>query len=226
MSLFQYFNSNVGLPINKWVHYIPIYERYFAPFRDRRALFLEIGAGQGGSSRMWKHYFGPLVQIVSIDVREECSAFQDEQVSVRIGDQSDPLFLQRLIDEFGPPDVVLDDGSHQMDHVNAAFSFLYPRLSRDAVYMVEDMHTSYWPAWGGGLKRSGTFIERMKDMIDELHGENPHNAEHGAMEMPSSEISRLTRGIHFYDSIVVVEKGNFVSKIAKSIPLIEGRTIW
>ncbi len=153
MSLNQYFWTNTGRPINKWVHYLPLYERYFAPFRDRAILFIEIGAGQGGSSQMWKHYFGPAARIVSLDIRPECLDFQDEQVQVRIGDQSDPAFLQGLIHEFGAPDVVLDDGSHLMPHVTASFEFLYPRMAREALYMVEDLHTAYWPDYGGGLRR-------------------------------------------------------------------------
>lgn len=149
MSLTQYFHTNVGLPINKWAHYLPLYERYFSSYRNRSVLFLEIGTGQGGSSRMWQHYFGPSAQIVTMDIREECRRFENEQIKVRIGDQSDPAFLQSVVDEFGQPDIVLDDGSHIMQHVKATFQYLFPRMNREALYFVEDMHTAYWPAYGG-----------------------------------------------------------------------------
>lgn len=226
MSLNQYFWTNQGRPINKWLHYLPVYERYFAPFRDRRIVFLEIGAGQGGSSQMWKHYFGPAAQIVSVDIRPECKEFEDEQVAIRIGDQSDAAFLQSLIDEFGVPDVLLDDGSHKMEHVNATFDYVYPRMPREALYMVEDLHTAYWPAWGGGLRKPGTFIERMKNLIDELHADNPHNSSQADQPLPRSDIARATRSVHFYDSIVVLEKGATLVKQARSIPFIPGQTIW
>ena len=226
MSLNQYFWTNQGLPINKWVHYLPIYERYFASFRNRCVMFLEIGTGQGGSSQMWKHYLGPAARIVSIDVREECRQFEDEQVAVRIGDQSDPAFLQSLIDEFGAPDMVLDDGSHVTAHVNATFDYLYPRMPRDALYLVEDTHTAYWPDYGGGLGNPATFIERMKGIVDELHAGNPHNKAKIGQDLPRSDIARLTRAIHFYDSMVVVEKGAFLAKQSRSIPFIAGQTIW
>ena len=226
MSLTQYFRTNAGRPIHKWAHYLPVYERHFARFRDRSIFFLEIGSGQGGSSQMWKNYFGPLATIVTVDIRPECLAFEDEQVRVRIGDQADPHFLGSLVDEFGCPDVVLDDGSHIMEHVKATFNYIYPRCNREAVYLVEDMHTAYWPAWGGGLRKPGTFIEEMKNLIDELSAENPHNAEQGAGDMPSSEVGRCTRSIAFYDSIVVLEKGPFLNKASMSIPFVEGQTIW
>ena len=45
-------------------------------------------------------------------------------------------------------------------------------------------------------------------------------------DMPTSEIARMTRGVHFYDSMVVLEKGPFVVKQGRSIPFVEGQTIW
>ena len=175
---------------------------------------------------MWKHYFGPKAKIVTVDVRPECKEFEDDQITVRIGDQSDGVFLDSLIDDFGAPDILLDDGSHVMEHVKATFKTIYPRMARNALYMVEDLHTAYWPAWGGGLRQAGTFIEDMKDMIDELHAENPYHSTQGAGEMPSSQASKLTRSITFYDGVVVLEKGPFVTKASHSIPFIEGATIW
>jgi hypothetical protein len=226
MSLNDYFWTNTGRPINKWTYYLPIYERVFAPFRNRCIVFLEIGTGQGGSSQMWKHYFGPAARIVSIDVREECRAFSDEQVSVRIGDQSDPAFLQSLIDEFGAPDVVLDDGSHHADHVGPTFEYLYPRMPREALYVIEDTHTSYWPGWGGGLGKPTTIIERMKGLIDALHADNPFNPAQAQPPVPSDPLAKLTRSVQFYDSVVILEKGPFVVKTSRSIPEIPGQKVW
>lgn len=226
MSLTQYFYTNTGLPINKWAHYLPLYERYFHPYRNKSCLFIEIGTGQGGSSRMWQHYLGPLAQIVTLDIREECRAFEAGQIKVRIGDQADEVFLRGLLDEFGPPDIVLDDGSHIMEHVNATFQYLFPRMNREAVYFVEDLHTAYWPAYGGALRQAGTFIEKMKELVDEINSGNPHHQNMGAGQMPQSDISRMVRGISFHESVVVVEKGPFVDKAERSIPHVSGKTIW
>lgn len=226
MSLNQYFWTNRGEPINKWLHYLPIYERYFARYRDRRILFLEIGTGNGGSAQMWKHYFGPAAQIVSVDVREECRAFADEQVAIRIGSQADPAFLQAIVDEFGAPDIVLDDGSHVAGDINATFDVLYPQMPREALYLVEDTHTAYWPNWGGGLGVPTTFIERMKRLVDELHAGNPYHKRQIGGDLPTSEIGRLTRAVHFYDSMVVVEKGAFIAKTSRSIPEVPGGKVW
>lgn len=169
---------------------------------------------------MWKHYFGPAARIVTIDLRPECKEFEDEQVSVRIGDQSDVSFLSGLLDEFGAPDIVLDDGSHQMLHVGSTFDYLYPRMAREAVYLVEDLHTAYWPEYQGGFRKPGTFIERVKTLIDEMH------ARHTRGEMEETEFGRLTRAIHLYDSIVVFDKGQFISKVDRSVPWVDENVKW
>lgn len=175
---------------------------------------------------MWRNYFGPAALIVTIDIRPECKAFEDEQISVRIGSQADSNFLQELVEEFGHFDLVVDDGSHQMEHVKKSFNFIFPRMARDAVYLIEDTHTAYWDAYGGGLHRPGTIIEEMKGFIDELHYGNPHHGINGGESMPTSHISQQIRGISFYDGIIAVEKGPFVNKKCESIPFIEGQVVW
>ena len=99
---------------------------------------------------MWQRYFGPYAKIIGIDINPDCKRHKSPGIFIRIGDQSDPDFLQSLIDEFGVPDIVLDDGSHSMDHILCTFQFLYPRLHKNAIYMVEDLHTTYWEVYGGG----------------------------------------------------------------------------
>jgi hypothetical protein len=77
---------------------------------------------------MWQRFFGPMAKIVGMDIDPKCKAHEVAGTFVPIGDQSDEKFLQSLIDEFGVPDVVLDDGSHHMDHIAKSFHFLYPTL--------------------------------------------------------------------------------------------------
>ena len=195
------FQNNHGRLIHKWNQYFPIYEQHFSRFRNRPITFIEIGCGQGGSLPMWKRYFGPHVQIVGLDINPGCKAFEEDQVAVRIGDQSDPGFLQSILDEFGSPEIVLDDGSHVMRHVVDTFGVLYQNVVKDGIYAVEDLHTAYWPEYGGGLRRDGTFIELCKTLIDEL------NAEHSRGALPPTAFTRSTMSMHFYDSVVVFERG-------------------
>lgn len=111
----------------------------------------EIGVQNGGWTQMWKHYFGPYAKIVGIDLEPKCKSLEEPGICVHIGDQSNTDFLSSLVAEFGPPDIVLDDGSHQVKHINATFDFLFPLMRKGSVYMVEDLDTAYWPEYGGGL---------------------------------------------------------------------------
>jgi len=202
MSIWQDFLTNDGKRVHKWLHYFPIYERHFSWYCNKSLTFLEIGVARGGSLPMWQRFFGPLAKIVGIDIDEKCKEHEAPGVFVRIGDQSDERFLQSVIDEFGVPDIVLDDGSHRMEHVGKSFDFLYPRLPKNAVYMVEDMHTAYWEEFGGGVSNPNTFINRSKSFIDQL------NADHSRGQIAPNFMTRQTFGISFYDSVVVFEKGD------------------
>lgn len=211
MNLWADFLTNDGRLIHKWKHYFPIYERHFRDFVYEPVTMLEIGCGLGGSLQMWKRYFGPHATIVGIDIVPECKTYEEDQIEVRIGPQQDTDFLQALIDEFGPPDIVLDDGSHMMSHMVKTFEYLYPRISRNGVYMVEDLHTAYWEEYEGGFRRLGTFIERCKPLLDEL------NADHTRGVLPPTEFTKNTLAMHFYDSVAVFERGTYTRKWAPRI---------
>lgn len=202
LSLWQDFMTNDDKVIHKWAHYFPIYERHFSRWQNRSLVFWEVGVYAGGSLQMWQRYFGPNALIVGIDINPDCKAHESTGIKVRIGDQADPVFLNSVMDEFGPPDVVLDDGSHHMRHTWELFQCVYPRVPKNGVYMVEDMHTSYWAKSGGGIHAPDSFINRCKGLIDEL------NAEHTKGELPATVFTRTTDSISFYDSVVVFEKGN------------------
>ena len=212
MSLWSEFLTHQGRTIHKWKHYFPAYERHFSRFIDRPVTFLEIGCGLGGSLQMWKRYLGPHAQVVGIDIRPECADYQEDQIAVRIGDQSDPAFLSKIIEEFGQPDIVLDDGSHIMAHVCASFGYLYPRTAPDGVYLVEDLHTAYWDEYGGGVGRAGSFVELCKALIDEL------NADWSRGVLTATAFTRSTQSMHFYDSIAVFERGRTLDKSAPMFP--------
>lgn len=211
MDLWQDFLTNDGKVIHKWVHYFPIYERHFNGFRGKSLTFVEIGVSKGGSLAMWQRYFGPLARIVGIDIDPACRAHEAAGIDVRIGDQADPVFLQSIVDEFGVPDIVLDDGSHRMRDLEATFRFLYPRMGKNAVYLVEDLHTAYWEEFEGGLDKPGTFINLSKRLIDEL------NADHSRGAVAATGFTRETFGMSFYDSVIVFEKGHVFRKEAPQI---------
>lgn len=202
MSLWQDFMTNDDKVIHKWAHYFPVYEKHFSRWKNQSLVFWEVGVYGGGSLQMWQRYFGPNAIIIGLDINNRCKEHESPGIHVRIGDQADTKFLASVIEEFGPPDVLLDDASHHMDPTWKLFEFVYPQMPKNSVYMVEDMHTSYWPRWGGGVDVETSFINRSKKLIDEL------NADHSKGVIEPTEFTRTTASISFYDSIVAFEKGN------------------
>ena len=211
MTLWSDFLTNDKRILHKWKHYFPVYERHFKDFVYRPVTFMEIGCGRGGSLQMWKRYFGPHARIVGIDINPDCKKFEEDQVEIYIGPQQDLQFLQNVIDEVGIPDIVLDDGSHVMSHITSTFQFLYPRMPKNGIYMVEDLHTAYWEEYEGGLRKPTTFIEVCKSLIDEL------NADHTRGALAPNEFTKSTMALHFYDSVVVFERGAYTRKLAPQI---------
>lgn len=200
------FFEHDGRMIHKWTHYLEIYDREFSVLRDRaqragqRVRFLEIGVSNGGSLEMWRKFFGPDAIIFGIDVNPACAALDGSAGAVRVGSQADTQFLRSVVDEMGGVDIVLDDGSHQQDHQRKSLEILYPLLSEDGLYVVEDLHCSYWGNFGGGYRRPSSFLEFAKSVIDQIH--QPYHARRGLESSIKSDVWRIST----YDSVVVLEK--------------------
>ena len=210
--LFEIFSADIN--VHKWHHYFDIYTRYFERYRERPITMLEIGVFRGGSLRMWKEYFHPDSIIVGIDVDKSCQAHEiaDRNVFVRIGSQADPAFLAKVNGEFGPFDIILDDGSHKTHHQIISFGALFrSALKDDGCYMVEDVHTNYWIKH---VDSPETFIDLSKQMVDMLHEpyfdrketEFRHEHPDALKELDLSYLSANLEGISFHDSIVVFDK--------------------
>jgi hypothetical protein len=58
-------------------------------------------------------------------------------------DWTDAEFLSTIVKEFGHPLIVIDEGSHVWPHQIATLQHLFPRLSPDGVFIVEDLYTSF-----------------------------------------------------------------------------------
>jgi hypothetical protein len=99
-------------------------------------------------------------------------------------------------------DIVIDDGGHQMRQQITSFEELYPHIQPRGVYLCEDIHTSIVPEYGGGYRREGTFLEYSKGLIDRLYAWYSREPERFAVD----ELTRSTYALHFYDSVLVVEK--------------------
>ncbi|MEO7016684.1 MAG: class I SAM-dependent methyltransferase [Leifsonia sp.] len=202
--LTRYFLHNRGRLIDKWMHYFDIYDRHFSPYRFRPITVVEFGVSHGGSLQMWKKYFGKRARLTGVDIDPRCANLGEERINIVIGDQSDREFLARLRDQVGPIDVLIDDGGHTMQQQIATFEVMWPAVKVGGVYLVEDLHTSYWDNFGGGYRRSGTFIEYAKALVDQQNAWYSRDDD----ELAVDGYSRTIAGMHVYDSVIVFDKGD------------------
>ncbi|HKT01917.1 MAG TPA: class I SAM-dependent methyltransferase [Rugosimonospora sp.] len=157
---------------DKWGRhwYTSTYERYLGRLRDRTVRVLEIGCDGGESLRMWTHYFRR-GQLVRLDARDKSLSTPARAHAVH-GAQDDARFLKSLAADFGPFDVVIDDGSHLNQQVITSFTALFPHLLPGGVYVIEDLGASYWPGWDGSsteFDSPRTTVGFVKTLLDGLH---------------------------------------------------------
>ena len=159
------FYANTENLIHKWKHYFEIYDRHFSRFRGSDVTVLEMGVGQGGSLRMWRSYFGPRARIVGVDINPECAALAGDQIEILLANQDDRESLRALKAKVPHVDILIDDGGHTMQQQINTFEELFPHVDAHGVYLCEDLHTSYWPDWGGGFRKDDT-LHRDRQAID------------------------------------------------------------
>ena len=204
------------------------YQKHFSPLRKKRLTILEIGIGGydkptwgGQSLRMWKAYF-PNSRIYGIDI-EDKSFHNEHRIKTFKGSQVDEAFLQKVIDEIGAPDIIIDDGSHYNEHVIATFNYLFPLLSENGIYSIEDLQTSYWTEidaenWGGStdLAAPHTSMNFLKSRIDGLNYQEFMDKSYQANYFDKNIIA-----MHFYHNLAFIYKGinnegsNIIGKLRK-----------
>ena len=198
--LLKYFHTMAKRPIHKWSNYFDIYDLHFSRFRGTKVNILEIGIAGGGSLQMWRWYFGQKAKIFGIDIDKE-KLFTEAKIKTFQCDQEDSVALKELLSSLPKMDIVIDDGGHTMDQQLSTFQVVYPLISEHGIYLCEDTHTSMFEEFGGGSVSKRTFMGVMKKHIDQL------NAYHSRGQVPVTEFAATTDSMHFYDSIVVIEKG-------------------
>ena len=181
------------------LHFLDVYEDFFSSIRHQPMNILEIGVQKGGSVKMWAEYFSNS-RITGVDISKKCLNHASDRINIILGDQADEAFLQTL----GNFDIIIDDGGHTMEQQKTSFSVLWHHINPGGFYVLEDLETSYWPAFGGALNSPITTIEFLKSLVD--------NINHIAVNHPRAENKRqiiTDYGISsmcFYKSLCVLEK--------------------
>lgn len=202
---------NAGADKGSFYHnYTQIYAKYFSELKNKPIKFLEIGIYKGSSVKMWEEYFTH-ADLHFIDINFDAIEYFSKRAHYHLCNQENREELTQLMQKTGGEfDVIIDDGGHTMSQQITSFTVLFPHIKRGGMYIIEDLHTSYWPHWGAlGSNSTITFL---KHLIDDVNFIGAHTAKASHLNIPASVSQSLNiyqemiESIHFYDSVAIIIK--------------------
>jgi len=219
-NLLTIFNNHKGKISDKWLSYIKEWNKLFLPLRQKQINLFEIGVLNGGSLEIWAKYFKQADNIIGCDINQACDQlkFSDQRISVLIGNaNSDDIEnqLQNLVTNL---DIIIDDGSHKSSHIIHSFSRYFKYLRPGGLYIIEDLHTSYWDAFEGGFNTpysSMGFLKTLADMVNFQHWRNqqtrkdvlkPYEKYFGT-NFKEIDLCKIN-SVMFFNSLCVIRKNN------------------
>ena len=223
MSLIDIFLNHTGFECDKWLCYFYVYEEYFQRFKNKPDLnILEIGVREGGSLEIWSKYFDSKVNLYGIDINPKCRKIEQhlDNTTIFIGDSGNANFLNSIKEQIPKMDIIIDDGGHMTSQQTIAFNKLFPHLNENGIYICEDTHTNYWTQQGKKyVDTETTFIELIKGKIDQLtyYVTDGYNRRFGLPRMEKDIFADQVSGIHFHDSIIIIEKKQKDLEIHKEV---------
>ena len=217
-TLEQLYSRHKGKVSDKWSIYLSEYGRLFQQYRHAPVRLLEIGIQNGGSLDIWSKFFPKAQQIVGCDINPDCAhlTYKDPRISVVVGDANSDAAQAAVLSHSAEFDLIIDDGSHLSSDIVKSFARYFPYLLDGGIFVVEDLHCSYWKQFEGGLFdpfSSMAFFKRLADVVSH---------EHWGVEKTSSaiftgfferydfqidaEILRHIHSIEFINSMCVIRK--------------------
>lgn len=207
------FTNNKGKVSDKWSAYLPVYDQIVEKLDAKN--ILEIGVQNGGSLEIWSKIYPNAKRIIGLDVDEACAEleFDSDQIRVIVSDatkKESTSIIREITDSF---DLIVDDGSHRSDHIIFSFVHFLPMVAPNGFYVIEDLHASYWPSWGGGLyeKQSAmNFLHRIADVLNREHWRTTQEIKDflaAPIELNDDSISAVQRikSVSFSNSMAVFE---------------------
>ena len=199
-------------------NYTKIYSHYFDSIKDKNLKFLEIGIYKGYGARLWENYFQN-AELHFIDITYDQVKYSSYRSQYHLVNQEDPKQLTQLMaDTGGNFDIILDDGGHTMNQQIVSFMTLFPYLNSGGMYIIEDLHTSYWKDFGGGGSRQNPLgtptstVEFLKNLIDDVNfigartGRANHDVDLSPIQSELTPYRDQILSMHFYDSLCFIIK--------------------
>lgn len=179
----QLYSKHTGKVSDKWSLYLSEYEQIFRDYKKDIKL-LEIGVQNGGSLEIWSQVFPKAKILIGCDINEACKnlEYQDPRVQIIVGDANSDTAYKSITELSETFDIIIDDGSHKSSDIIKSFSKYFKNISYGGIYIIEDLHCSYWQNFEGGLYNPLSSISFFKQLIDIL------NYEHWGLDKKHSDI--------------------------------------
>ena len=211
----EIFDSQRNFNSDKWEHYFDIYDHLLGKFYESKVNYLEIGVQNGGSLEIAKKIFSHDSFIMGLDIDPNCKHLEGKIANkIIIGSQVDDTVLSK-VSEFAPFDIIIDDGSHIQSHMIVTFLKIFPLLSQNGVYIIEDTHTNYSPEHQESFLGIGLY-DYFKGLSERLNIDfiNSHFRKE-RYKLPRHERSLINQipdivrdifSIEFFDSVIAIKK--------------------
>lgn len=171
-SLYNIFKKKIKYSSAKWTNYIDVYQKIFDEVKNRKNLnILEIGVQNGGSIEAYSKFFSNKTKIFGIDINPRCKKLKFSK-NVKIFTGRPKELLKKVKNEKKKFDLIIDDGSHSSDDTIENFFNYFSLLKENGFFIVEDLHTSYWYNFGGGLFKTCSSINFFKNLFDTINHPN------------------------------------------------------
>ncbi|WP_210385617.1 glycosyltransferase [Brucella anthropi] len=170
----ELYNEHTGKVSDKWSIYLDVYHNIFHSYRNRDVKLLEIGIQNGGSLEIWSRYFAEGEIFIGCDINESCRNldFTDDRIQLVVGDANMDTTYQAITALSESFDIVIDDGSHKSSDIVKSFSLYFKHVVDGGIYIVEDLHCSYWGNFEGGLFHPYSSMSFFKSLVDIVNHEH------------------------------------------------------
>jgi hypothetical protein len=168
-----------------------LYDVKFQHLIGKEIKFLEIGVQNGSSIKKWREMSSSW-DVWGLDIDPKCAGHQ-----IIIGSQED----KEVLKQFQGFDIVIDDGGHTWKQQIETFEYLFPTLSSGAIYVIEDLHTSFWKQFNDYSISTVDFLLKMVPHINHKVANNPKRM----VDLESLDDLGI-KAIEFYPSIVFITK--------------------
>ena len=202
-TLFYQHKENVS---DKWVNYFDIYDECFSCYIDNKPHVLEIGVQNAGSLQILNKYLKNAT-LYGVDIDPKVLNLNlESNIHIYNFDITDEHAIKQHFKniEFN---IIIDDGSHICSDIIQTFKLFFSKLKPGGVFLIEDLHTSYWQSHGGsylGADSAIEFFKKFADLLNFYHIKEQHFEKN--LSSDDRYIFQWLRSIYFYDSVVVIHK--------------------